>query len=85
MSTQDKHTMVSTPEKQAAVALLKSLETGESGPRGVINPQKYIQHNLRIADGLAGLEALLQQLPPHSIRVNTVRVFQDGAYFDRVL
>lgn len=80
MSTQDKQTAVSTPEKQAAVALLKSIETGESGPRSAINQQKYIQHNLRIADGLAGFEALLQQLPPRSVKVNTVRVFQDGAY-----
>jgi len=80
MATSDKQVMASTLEKQAAIALLKSIETGESGPRSAINPQKYIQHNLMIEDGLAGFEALLQQLPPHFVRVNTVRVFQDGAY-----
>ena len=64
--------------KQQVVALLKSIETGDSGPVAVINPDKYIQHNLGAADGLAGFGALLQALPPRSARVNTVRVFEDG-------
>jgi predicted SnoaL-like aldol condensation-catalyzing enzyme len=66
--------------KQQVVALLKSIETGDSGPVGVINPDKYIQHNLGAADGLAGFGALLQALPPRSARANTVRVFEDGDY-----
>ena len=66
--------------KQQVVALLKSIETGDSGPVAVINPDKYIQHNLGAADGLAGFGALLQALPPRSARVNTVRVFEDGDY-----
>jgi predicted SnoaL-like aldol condensation-catalyzing enzyme len=66
--------------KQQVVALLKSIETGDRGPLAVINPNKYIQHNLGAADGLAGLSALLKALPPHSARVNTVRVFEDGDY-----
>jgi predicted SnoaL-like aldol condensation-catalyzing enzyme len=66
--------------KQQVVALLKSIETGDSGPVAVINPDKYIQHNLGAADGLAGFGALLQALPPESARVNTVRVFEDGDY-----
>jgi predicted SnoaL-like aldol condensation-catalyzing enzyme len=66
--------------KQQVVALLKSIETGDGGPVAVINPDKYIQHNLGAADGLAGLRALLQALPPKSARVNTVRVFEDGDY-----
>ncbi|SFF01786.1 Predicted SnoaL-like aldol condensation-catalyzing enzyme [Chitinophaga sp. CF118] len=60
--------------------LLKAIETGETAPVAVINPKKYIQHNLGVADGLAGFGALLQQLPPKSAKVNTVRVFQDGNY-----
>lgn len=63
--------------KEKVVALLKSIETGEQEPVGYINPDKYIQHNLGIADGLAGFGALLQQLPPNSAKVNTVRAFQD--------
>lgn len=66
--------------KEKVVALLKSIETGEQEPVGYINPDKYIQHNLEVADGLAGFGALLQQLPPNSAKVNTVRAFQDGAY-----
>lgn len=66
--------------KQKVAASLKSIETGETEPVGFINPDKYIQHNLGVADGLTGFGALLQQLPPKSARVNTIRVFQDGNY-----
>lgn len=66
--------------KEKVVALLKSIETGEQEPVGYINPNKYIQHNLGVADGLAGFGALLQQLPPNSAKVNTIRAFQDGDY-----
>lgn len=66
--------------KQKVVALLKSIETAAQEPVGYINPDKYIQHNLGVADGLAGFGALLQQLPPNSAKVNTVRAFQDGDY-----
>ncbi len=45
-----------------------------------INPAKYIQHNLAVADGLAGFGAVLQALPKGSARAHTVRVFQDGNF-----
>ncbi len=61
-------------------ALLKSIETGDAAPVGFINPDKYIQHNLAVGDGLAGLGAALQALPKGSARVNTVRAFEDGDY-----
>lgn len=64
--------------KEKVVALLKSIETGAQEPVGYINTNKYNQHNLGVADGLEGFGALLQQLPPNSAKVNTVRVFQDG-------
>jgi hypothetical protein len=67
---------MSNNQKQQVVALLKSIETGESQPMSAINPQYYTQHNLGAADGLAGVEALLQLLPPRSARVQTIRVFQ---------
>jgi len=66
--------------KEKSVALLKSIETGEKEPIAYINPNKYIQHNLGIADGLAGFGAALSQLPEGSARVNTVRAFEDGDY-----
>ena len=66
--------------KQKVVALLKSIETGEATPVSYINPEKYIQHNLAVADGLASFGELLKALPPNSAKVNTVRVFQDGDF-----
>ncbi len=76
---QAQHITMTTQKKQV-IALLKAIETGESAPVAVINPNKYIQHNLGAADGLAGFGALLQALPKGSATVNTVRVFQDGDY-----
>jgi predicted SnoaL-like aldol condensation-catalyzing enzyme len=69
-----------TKQTDQAVALLKAIETGDPAPVAVINPNKYIQHNLGAADGLAGFGTLLQALPKGSAKVNTVRVFQDGDY-----
>ncbi|MCD9576241.1 nuclear transport factor 2 family protein [Flavobacterium soyae] len=66
--------------KEKVTALLKSIETGAAEPAGYINPNKYIQHNLGAADGLAGFGALLQALPPNSAKVTTVRVFEDGNF-----
>ncbi|WP_406843597.1 hypothetical protein [Flavobacterium soyae] len=66
--------------KQKVVSLLKAIETGASEPVSYINPNKYIQHNLGVADGLAGFGALLQALPPNSAKVNTIRAFQDGDF-----
>lgn len=66
--------------KQKVVSLLKAIETGATEPIGYINPNKYIQHNLGAADGLAGFGALLQALPPNSAKANTVRAFQDGDF-----
>jgi predicted SnoaL-like aldol condensation-catalyzing enzyme len=66
--------------KQQATELLKSIETRDSKPLTYINPTKYIQHNLAVADGLAGVKALLQSLPKGSTTVRTVRVLQDGDF-----
>jgi len=66
--------------KQQVRDLLKSIETGDSAPVGVINADKYIQHNASAKDGLAGFGELMSQLPKGSARVNTVRVYQDGDF-----
>lgn len=79
-SNSQKEEKMEISNKQKVVALLKSIETGDTVPVGYINPNKYIQHNLGIADGLAGFGALLSQLPPSSAKVNTVRAFQDGDF-----
>ena len=72
--------MSNQTNKQKAVALLKSVETGDMQAVSIINPNKYIQHNLGAADGLQGFAGLMKQLPPNSARVKTVRAFQDGDF-----
>ena len=66
--------------KNKSIALLKSIESGAKEPVGYINSEKYIQHNLSVADGLAGFGVLLSQLPPNSAKVNTIRAFEDGNF-----
>ena len=70
-----------TNEKKV-LDVLKSIETGASEPIAYINADKYTQHNLGVADGLAGFGAALGQLAnyPEKAKVNTVRVFADGDY-----
>lgn len=75
LSNREESTMSDTAKVKA---LLKSIETGDSAPVSYINPQKYIQHNLAVGDGLAGFGEILEALPEGSARVETVRVFQDG-------
>jgi len=67
-------------KKDQVVLLLKALETGEAEPVGVINPQKYIQHNLAVPDGLNGFGEFFAKLPKNSVKVNTVRAFQDNDF-----
>lgn len=66
--------------KEKAVALLHSIETGDPEPVGYVNPNKYIQHNLMVGDGLKGFGEVLKQLPEGSAKVRVVRAFQDGEY-----
>lgn len=73
-------TLMEKSNKQKVVELLKSIETGASEPVGYINPNKYIQHNQGVADGLAGFGALLQQIPKGSAKAKTIRVFEDGDF-----
>jgi len=79
-STIKKEGKMEISNKEKVIALLKSIETGAQEPIGYINPNKYIQHNLGVSDGLEGFGALLQQLPPNSAKVNTVRAFEDGDF-----
>jgi hypothetical protein len=61
---------MSSPRKAQVAALLKSIETGDAAPAAVVNPAKYIQHNLSAGDGLAGLGALLAaRVCAHRIRL----------------
>lgn len=79
-SSKQKNKKMEITNKQKVVALIKSIETGDHAPIGYINPNKYIQHNLGVADGLAGFGQVIAQLPPNSAKANTVRAFQDGDF-----
>jgi len=67
-------------KKEKAVALLKSIETGDPAPVAFINRERYIQHNLQVEDGLEGFGKLLSQLPEGSAKVDVIRVFEDGDF-----
>ena len=71
---------MNTSEKDKVVALLNSIETGDQKAAAYINANKYIQHNLAVADGLAGFGAVLQALPKGSAKVDVKRTFQDGDF-----
>lgn len=72
--------IMGTSNKEKVVALLNSIETGDQSAVSYINPTKYTQHNLMVADGLAGFGAVLQALPKDSAKVNVIRAFSDGDY-----
>lgn len=63
--------------KQKAIAVIRSLETGEQEPVGFINSNKYIQHNLSVGDGLEGLGAVLENAPVGGFKAKVIRAFQD--------
>ncbi len=66
--------------KEKTVALLNSFNTGDQAPVSYINPNKYIQHNLSIGDGLAGFGELMKNTPSQGFKAKVVRAFQDGDY-----
>lgn len=69
-----------TTNTDKAIALLNSFNTGDTAPIAYINPDKYIQHNLDVADGLAGFGAVMQNAPPQGFSANVKRAFADGDY-----
>jgi predicted SnoaL-like aldol condensation-catalyzing enzyme len=66
--------------KEKVVALLNSIESGDTSAIAFVNPEKYIQHNPAVGDGLAGFAEVLKALPPGSAKVDVRRVFQDGDF-----
>lgn len=79
-NTEKMETKSELSNKEKAVALLNSFNTGDQTPIGYINPNKYIQHNLAIGDGLAGFGAVMQNAPEGGFKANIVRAYQDGDY-----
>ena len=66
--------------KDKVVALLNSFNTGDQTPISYINPEKYIQHNLGVADGLAGFGQVMKNAPEGGFKANVIRAFEDGDY-----
>lgn len=75
----EKENMMKT-NRTKVVELLNSIESGSSDAVGYINPNKYIQHNLAVGDGLAGFVEVMAALPKGSAKVEVVRAFEDGEY-----
>ncbi|WP_425423588.1 nuclear transport factor 2 family protein [Shewanella waksmanii] len=66
--------------KAKAIALLNAIETGDQQAINYVNPNKYVQHNLAVADGITGFAEVLQSLPKDSAKVRVVRAFADGDF-----
>lgn len=66
--------------KEKVVALLNSFNTGDQTPISYINPEKYIQHNLSVGDGLQGFGEVMHHAPPQGFKANVIRAFEDGDY-----
>ncbi|MBX7058812.1 MAG: hypothetical protein K1X75_12165 [Leptospirales bacterium] len=66
--------------REKAVELISSLQSGDHAPIAYINPDKYIQHNINVGDGMAGFGELMQHKPPQGFKARVVRSFQDGDY-----
>lgn len=61
-------------KKHRIRALLKSIETGVSGPILVVDVDNHIQNNPQTHEGSEGLAALFQRLSKTSARANIARV-----------
>ncbi|TYA92382.1 hypothetical protein FUA24_01820 [Seonamhaeicola marinus] len=74
------NTAMELSNKDKVVALLNSFNTGDQTPISYINPEKYIQHNLSVADGLQGFGEIMHHAPPQGFKANVIRAFEDGDY-----
>lgn len=80
MSQTKQETPMELTNKEKAVALIESLQTGAQEPAGYINPNKYIQHNLAVGDGLAGFGEVIKNAPPTGFKAKVIRAFEDGDF-----
>lgn len=72
---------MSTGEIEKASAVLRGIEARDADlATKYVNPKEYIQHNPRMADGVAGLKEFISQLPSKNHHSEVVRAFQDGPY-----
>lgn len=64
--------------REKAVAVLQSIETGDPQAFAHINPNRYVQHNLSLPDGVQGIASVLRSQPAGSFKATVVRAFEDG-------
>ncbi|WP_368671742.1 nuclear transport factor 2 family protein [Lewinella sp. W8] len=77
-ATSSNHTISKTmTNKEKAIALIESLESGDPTPVSYINPRKYIQHNLAVGDGLEGFGEVIAHAPEGGFKAKVIRAFQD--------
>lgn len=70
--------MTNPTQREKAVAVLQSIQTGDPAAFAYINPQRYTQHNLSIPDGVQGIAGVLGSQPVGSFKAHVVRAFEDG-------
>ena len=80
MSQTKQETPMELTNKEKAVALIESLQTGAQEPIGYINPSKYIQHNLAVGNGLEGFGEVVKNAPPDGFKAKVIRAFEDGDF-----
>jgi predicted SnoaL-like aldol condensation-catalyzing enzyme len=72
---------MSTGEIEKASAVVRGIGARDADlSTKYVNPKKYIRHNPRVADGVAGLKEFISQLPNKNHHSEVVRAFQDGPY-----
>jgi predicted SnoaL-like aldol condensation-catalyzing enzyme len=69
-----------TDPKTRVFALLKSLETGDTGALANIDADNYVEHAVNVGHVVAGLRELSHLVPKGTTKVRTFRVFQDGDF-----
>ena len=65
--------------QEKAIAVLNDFVKGEEKSiKKYISEEKFIQHNLTLADGIAGMMAVLPSLAESHSKIEIQRVFEDG-------
>ncbi|MDT0607407.1 nuclear transport factor 2 family protein [Croceitalea rosinachiae] len=73
-------TTIQLSNKEKAIAVIESLENGNPEAMAYINPNKYIQHNLAVGDGLEGFGAVMKNAPEGGFKAKVIRALEDGDY-----
>src|ERR1700759_338537 len=73
----DAHSLTQLQKKQAVIRLLKSFAGGDPDAFAIIDPKHYRQHNLRLEDGLEGVQKRFTSPPPGAY-VKVFRALVDG-------